>query len=301
METYTLPENATLENFTAIETGMVSDFVREALALSAGPIVVVQRAGATGEIIELSGESFNTLCCTVNFGDCIKKYQLKTVLSSNFITFENIEIKALFDSYLEARKQLYVKRADSLVQTKHAEKEAAKKEAAAARKQAKEKDTEANYQASMEKAKEAFNKITISDSARPGNDLAEFFHFLGWLTEHIGTLYAVIPDFLTPAFNKRFGDAPRNVVSTKRRTSGGHVKHWGCEIKCGLKKVKTLTPPPYINLTTTDWTLGIHNTYFLWYLIENYGFQIGKHQDIDKIIECIPEQYMDDFEAGRVA
>jgi hypothetical protein len=301
MENYILPENATLENFAAIETDMVSDFVREALAISAGPIVVIQRAGAAGEIVEISGESFDSLCCTVNFDDCTKKYQLKTVLSSNFITFENIAIKALLDSYLEARKQLYIKRADSLVQTKHAEKEAAKKAAAAARKQASEKEREAKYLANVEKAKEAFASMEISEKARPGTDLAEFFHFVGWLAENISTCYATIPDFLVPVFNKRFGDAPRNVVNTKHLTTGGHVKHWGCEIKCWIKNVKNATPPPYINLTTTDWTQGIHNTHFLWYLIENYGFQIGKHQDIDRIIDCIPEQYMSDFEAGRAA
>jgi hypothetical protein len=46
---------------------------------------------------------------------------------------------------------------------------------------------------------------------------------------------------------------------------------------------------------------SIVNTSFVWDLLDNYGFQFGKKQDVDKIKSTVPSQFINSFEAGLTA
>ena len=70
------------------------------------------------------------------------------------------------------------------------------------------------------------------------------------------------------------------------------------EFRCAIKKLKETTVPANLINVTTDFSKGIHNTAFIWDLVSNYGFQFGKKQDVDKIMDTVPNQYKVMFEAG---
>jgi hypothetical protein len=44
----------------------------------------------------------------------------------------------------------------------------------------------------------------------------------------------------------------------------------------------------------------IADTSFIWDLVDNYGFQFGKQQDIDKIRSHVPSDFLSFFEAGLI-
>ena len=134
------------------------------------------------------------------------------------------------------------------------------------------------------------------------NPNEEFYYSLGWLARHMGSLVAILPDYLGQAFEKHFGlEAPKTLVDGRAKTSGGYAKQWSWEFKCTIKKLNETVVPSCLENVTTDFSKGIHNTSFLWDLVENYGFAFGKKQDPDKIAEYVPAQYKTAFANGLAA
>jgi hypothetical protein len=113
---------------------------------------------------------------------------------------------------------------------------------------------------------------------------------------------AILPDYLGSAFEQHFGtEAPKTLVDGRAKTSGGYAKQWSWEFKCTIKKLKETVVPACIQSVTTDFSKGIHNTVFLWDLVSNHGFQFGKKQDIEKIKDTVPAQFITSFETGLTA
>jgi hypothetical protein len=97
-------------------------------------------------------------------------------------------------------------------------------------------------------------------------------------------------------FVKQFGqDAERYVVDSTKKTSGGFDFQWSLGINI------TFDAPVSGVLeqrATSKNKKSINNVAFAWDLIENYGFVFGKEQNLDKILEEIPTQYLEDFRRG---
>jgi hypothetical protein len=85
---------------------------------------------------------------------------------------------------------------------------------------------------------------------------------------------------------------------SKAKSVGGFAKKWNWSFSCSIKKLKGVTVPAYLQTVTTDISKGIHNTSFIWDLVENYGFKFGKEQDIEKIRSCVPTEHIAFFENG---
>ena len=156
---------------------------------------------------------------------------------------------------------------------------------------------EAKRKAHIEKTIHDFEVMSRQDRTKCAT--GEFYYSLGWLAKHCGVITAKLPDYLSKAFESHFGsDVPKTLVDTSKKTVGGFSKQWSFEFVCSIKKVKDLEVPAVILGTTSDITKGIHNTSFIWDLVDNYGFQFGKTQDVDKIREAIPDTYLKYFENG---
>lgn len=156
---------------------------------------------------------------------------------------------------------------------------------------------EAKRKAHIEKTIHDFEVMSRQDRTKCAT--GEFYYSLGWLAKHCGVITAKLPDYLGKAFENYFGsDVPKTLVDTSKKTVGGFSKQWSFEFVCSIKKVKDLEVPAVILGTTSDITKGIHNTSFIWDLVDNYGFQFGKTQDVDKIREAIPDTYLKYFENG---
>jgi hypothetical protein len=254
----------------------------------------------TGSITEFTNKNFNNLFVTVTFDSgIIKKYNTKVAfVQTKTLSFVNESDNQLFNEYVEAYSDIE-KAEQELLQLEaklDAEMRAAKikaeKEAEKARK------AEASYEAKKKKALADFDSMSEKVKAEASVD-SDFYYTLGWLANHIGTITAILPDYLGPAFEKYFGsEAPETLVDSKAKTSGGFAKQWSWEFKCTLKKLSDTVVPTYITEITSDYTKGIHNTSFIWNLIENYGFQFGKVQNVDEISTHIPTEYITSFKEG---
>jgi hypothetical protein len=139
-----------------------------------------------------------------------------------------------------------------------------------------------------------FEAITSAD--RPVEVTSEFYYSLGWLAKHIGTVTARLPDYLEPSFTKYFGDVPRYVFDSKKKSPSGWTYQWTMALSATIKKAGTIpaTLEAYLNPTRK----ALSDTGFVWDLVDNYGFQFGKKQDIDKIRSHVPSDCIASFEAG---
>lgn len=170
---------------------------------------------------------------------------------------------------------------------------------AAEKKAEAERKAEENYKKKKDRALKDFE--TLASTKTEISVVDDFYYALGWLAKHIGSMTAILPDYLGPAFEKYFGtEAPKTLVDSRAKTSGGYAKQWSWEFKCTIKNLKDTVIPASIQSVTADFSKGIHNTSFLWNLIQNYGFQFGKNQDINQIRNTIPSQYIPSFEAGLI-
>lgn len=248
-----------------------------------------------GVVVSVSGDTVDDMILDIAFGSENKSFSLKHAMSHNFIKFENAdELAEVWNVAFELHNELTTKYKEAKRLAEEAEKAAIKKAEA-------DKKAEARYERLKEKSLKDFETL----QNRPRETLTkadEFYYALGWLAKHMGSLTAILPDYLGSAFEKHFGsEAPKTLIDGRAKTSGGYAKQWSWEFKCTIKKLRETAVPACIQNVTTDFSKGIHNTSFLWDLVENYGFQFGKKQDESKIRATVPVQYIDMFEAGLAA
>ena len=273
------------------------DAINAELSTLAYPFTVKHKAYGEGQLTNVKAPLLSpSLYATIDFVTGTKTFSLDVVFSSQLLT-----IPETLTEILPEAQAVYKAEFLACEQAKREADRIAREEALAAEKQAEEeKKAEEAYQRRKAKALREFEEL--SERAVPTDATEDFYYALGWLANHMGALTAILPDYLSSAFEKYFGsDAPKTLIDGRAKTSGGYAKQWSWEFKCTIKKLKDTEIPECLKDVTTDFSKGIHNTSFLWNLVANYGFQFGKAQDIDKIRSCIPSEYMSFFETGLKA
>ena len=151
---------------------------------------------------------------------------------------------------------------------------------------------EVNIKDKQEKVIKKLNQLLKTNDIE-AND---FYYELGWLASHTSRLYAAIPDYLENWFIRNFGsDAPKNVIDSRKKTSGGFAYQWAPGFSMHLKDTDNM--PESLKLKLSD-KKTIYNTAFVFDLVTNYGFKFGKNQDIDQILDQIPDSKVESFMKG---
>lgn len=250
----------------------------------------------TGKVTAIYGSTLDTMSMEVTFSEVTKRFAVLPVITGNVLFLKFADIMEIGDAWDEAFN-LHIdltRKYRELKALAEQQKVEAQKKAEAAKK------AEAKYQKLKEKAIRDFDDL-VQQSKTISKD-NEFYYALGWLAKHIGSMTAILPDYLGASFEKYFGaETPKTLVDGRAKTSGGYAKQWSWEFKCTIKKLKETVVPACIQNVTTDFSKGIHNTAFLWDLVTDYGFQFGKKQDIEKIKNTIPAKYIDIFNEGLTA
>ena len=273
------------------------DAINTELAALAYPYTVNHKTYGEGQLtfvkVPLMGPA---LYATIEFATGIKTISLDVAFAGNLLNIPEI----LEETLLEAQT-IYKEDFITREQAQRTANRLALEEACEAKKKAEvDKKAEEQYNAAREKALKDFDILT--KASRPVSDVDEFYYSLGWLTNHVGSITAQIPDYLGPAFEQHFGsDAPKTLIDSKAKSIGGFAKKWTWSFSCSIKKLKDTIVPSYIQNMSADISKGIHNTSFIWDLVENYGFQFGKTQDIDRIKSNVPKNYIEIFESGITA
>lgn len=233
-------------------------------------------------VVQLACETGNPVFC-LNIGLRSHAIDLGEELTAAFFEYSLILIEL-------ARLKKEAKREFLRLEYEKAEKERAEKAAAA--KAAKE---EAKLLVKQKKAIEELDRAIKQKKIAQ----EDFYTELGWITKNIGTITAQIPDFAESWFVGHFGvSAPKNVIDSKKKTTGGFAMKWKPSFSISFKNVETAPASIQKRLTSKS---KINDTEFVFNLIENYNFKFGKVQNVDAIIEALPADKVDKFKLGLVA
>ena len=279
----------TREDYETVQACLVSDFISQI----SGAEVTNQLLG-TGHIVSCMaiGSSFDNIAVTVHYDlDETKNYILSAAITSGGLKFTEESVVALWDTFMEVHTNLKHQYFVATEDAQRREREAAKLEK---KRKENEKKT-AGMKASAEKEIENL----INNREKPVTKADEFYYTLGWLAKHIGTITAKMPDYLEEAFVKHFGDVERTIVDSTKVGPAGFTSQWRLSMEASLKKAENIptTLTEYLNPTGKK----LSKTSFIWTLIDDYGFKFGKKQDVEAIMNTIPDEYMPMFEAGMDA
>ena len=252
-----------------------NELITNAKALIENQLVYLE--AGTGKICGVSGSTAKGIIIQVNYcnSDLQKSFAAWTV-------FENGRVK-LFDSELQDK---FIKLCEQYQIVADQEEALAK--------------LEAQYQKQKENGIKSFNNAihTVKETSYNYNN--DFYYALGWIAKHVGTITAKLPDYLEDCFVKYFGDdTPRTVFDSKKRSPAGWQYQWSWCFIASLKKTNNV--PSILAQYMNGSQKALVKTSFIWNLIDDYGFQFGKTQDINKILKYIPNTYINDFNAGYTA
>jgi hypothetical protein len=244
----------------------------------------------TGHIISYYGPRFDEIVVEIEFADTAKKISLMHIITTgNFYNFtDTLEIGVIWnDAYLvhtELTRQL--RDLDRLSEQLKVEAE---------KKAEEDKKAEEAYQRRKSKALRDFAELT--QRTMPTNETEDFYYSLGWLAKYSSAINAVLPDYLEDAFKRHFGtEVPCRVIDSKKKSPGGWTQQWSWSFTASLKKPENI--PVLLSEYLSSTGKAIVSTSFIWDLVDHYGFQFGKKQNLDKIRSCIPSDYVSFFEAG---
>lgn len=172
----------------------------------------------------------------------------------------------------------------------------AMEEARRAKAAAEEKKRQADEARKIEAKRQA--ALLKFSKAKGGFEPYKSYELLGWMAKHCTSLRPAMPDWMEGAFVKRFGDVPRTVVDSKKRTAGGFPMQWGLSMKISFDSE---VPSKLMKAATSSNKKSIDNVAFVSDLVESFGFGFGKKQDVDRILEEIPAKDLEDFMKGYAA
>ena len=245
----------------------------------------------TGTITSATGEAFDTIILDVAFVTTTKRFALYPIITNiKFIKFVDDELYEPLTTAMTLHNKLTASHNEFKLAARQAKIEAEKKVEA-------EKKAEAKYLELKEKALRDFDKLVQAHDIVNISHEDDFYFALGWLAKHIGTLSATLPDYLEASFTKYFGiDTPCHIVDSKRRGPAGWQPQWSWSFKASIKKADEA--PAMLRQYFNPAGKAITSTSFLWDLVDNYGFQFSKKQDIEKITRAIPARYINSFNVG---
>lgn len=247
-----------------------------------------------GKITNVVGELFNAITFDVAFTAFTKRFALLPIITNTkFIKFVDNELYEPLLNALTLHNDLTAIHNEFKFNARREQIKAAKKAEA-------EKKAEAKYLERKEKAIKDFDNLIQSHISSIISQEEEFYYALGWLTKHVGTITANLPDYLEAAFTKYFGaDTPCRIVDSKKRSPAGWQAQWSWSFRASIKKADEVPVilRQYLNPTGN----AVTNTSFLWDLLDNYGFQFGKKQNVEMITQSVPVQYLDIFNAGLIS
>lgn len=244
-----------------------------------------------GTIVETEGATLDRLVVTIAFDSGNKRFSLVHIMNNKFINFTELDVTDIWTQASNMHTE-WTTEYKELVRTAEQLAIEAEKKAIAERK------AEEKFQKQKDKAIRDFDKLANRTTTL--SEVDEFYYALGWLAKHIGTISAKLPDYLKDAFEKTFGsDTPCYIVDSKKRTVNGNSMQWTFGFKATLKKAESM--PSILRQYINESCNALTNTSFIWDLISDYGFQFGKKQDVDKIAQTVPAQYIDSFNEGLAA
>ena len=225
-----------------------------------------------------------------------KTFVMPKAIDSGFLKVDEVTILALKEGLDILKDSTEARRAD-LDAMFAAEIEADRLEREQRQAKLKAEKEAAKFELRKEQALAKLNKLKPESAKKLFKDSPNsFYESLGWMAKHLKCIKPTMPDYMEPWFITNFGDVEeRYVVDSKKKTSGGFAYQWSLGFKMTFDEEVS---GPLAQKATSKNKKSIDNVAFVWDLIDNYGFKFGKIQDIDKILDEIPADRLDEFRRG---
>ena len=239
----------------------------------------------------VASQALDTTYVEIQFAEGTRKFGLQAVLNNTMcpVRIKDAEYAEAFNTAVELYTEWYWKGIDLSAKKQMIVREAQKRAD-------EEKKAELKYQRQKESSIKAFDRMV--GQPREVSKLDGFYYALGWITKHMNSISAAMPDYLEDAFKSHFGaDAPCRVVDSKHRGPAGWQSQWSWSFKISLKKHDDMPSilVPYMSPSGKE----ITNTEFIWNLVDTYGFKFGKTQDETEIESKIPVEFFNTYLSGR--
>ena len=288
----------------------VSDFNQELKSIGL-PLKFESRIKGPGEITfiraKLVGSALELVLTYENKNKLPEIRELKAFLDLEFVTVSDtdrqllIDCQSAFREVFNQRVKLASDKAQQEAAARRAqqleiEKKVKEHKAAEAKAKRIKKNTERleeNKAAYLKK----FKELLASKKSLSLND--EFYYSLGWLAKHSGTVKAIVPDICEAEFVQYFGTEAPFTKTEYKVGPGGWISQWGKSFTASLVKVKTI--PAYLEQYLNPKRTQVTDSEYIKDLVDNYGFQFGKSQNVEAIRQTVPAEYLPHFEAGYAA
>lgn len=244
-----------------------------------------------GKIISTSGTTLDNMIIDIEFAEVNKKFSFSHIMSNKFMKVLDLEDLAEIWNDMFVVHTLMTENYKNFNREQRLAKIEAEKRAEA------DKIADAKYQKQKEKAITEFDKMATKETEL--SDIDEFYYSLGWLAKHVGTVTAALPDYLAKSFAKYFGsEVPCRIVDSKKKGPAGYTSQWSWSFTMSLRKPEGI--PAFLVKHLSQNGKTVSDTSFVWDLVDNYGFEFGKKQNLDKIKQNVPAKFMSSFDAGYV-
>ena len=283
--------NPTRENYHAVLAQMVADYAANVIGAE-----VYNHGSGYGRIVDCfaSGTAFDSTVFTVHFDNADdndnKNYLAAFAIEHGGLVLTDKSLVDLWNDFMEQQYKLRAQYNKAVEDRQRREKEAEAQQL----KQQKLEKKRASMRAAAEK--ELANLLNSRELVTKAD---EFYYMLGYLAAHIGTLTAKMPDFLEESFVKHFGDVKRTVVDSTKVGPAGYTSQWRLSMEASLVKAGDI--PAMLNPYLSHNGKKVSKTDFVWGLVDDYGFQFGKKQDVNEIMDHIPVNFLAMFTAGTKA
>ena len=235
--------------------------------------------------------TLESLIVTVHFDlDETKNYGLSVAMYSGGLKFVDESLVELWETFIEEQDKLKTQYNKAVEDEQCRLKEEAKKEQ-------KRKDNEKKLEGMKAQAEKEFKKL--AEQSVESIRTADFYYALGWLSTHVGTITAKMPDYLESAFIKHFGEVEHTAVDSTKIGPSGFTSQWHLSMEASLIKAKEI--PTMLNEYLSQNGKKVSKTSFVWDLVDKYGFKFGKKQDQLEILNHVPANYLPMFHAGTTA
>ena len=276
------------EDFETDKTRLISEFIQRIT----GAGVTNQLLGP-GKIVSCMNtcNTLESLVVTVHFDlDETKSYGLAAALASGGLKFVDTTLDDVWDEFVSEQYKLKGQYNKAVEDEQCRQKEEAKLEQ-------KRKDNEKKLEGMKAQAEKEFKKL--AEQSVESIRTADFYYALGWLSTHVGTITAKMPDYLEPAFIKHFGDVEHTAVDSTKVGPAGFTSQWHLSMEASLVKAKEI--PAMLTDFLSQNGKKVSKTSFVWDLVDKYGFKFGKKQDQLEILNHVPVNYLPMFHAGTTA
>ncbi len=291
-------------------SAFVSDFNQELKTLEL-PIKFESRISGPGELTyikaKLVGSALEVVLTYENKKKLPETRELRAFLDLEFITIADsdrqllLETQSAFSEVFYQRTKLAQEKADQeaalrRIQQLELEKRIKERKAAEAKAKRIKKNTE-RLEESKAAYLEKFRELLATKKSLSLSD--EFYYSLGWLAKHSGTVKAIVPDICESEFVQYFGTEVPFTKTEYKVGPGGWISQWGKSFTASLVKVKTI--PAYLEQYLNPKRTQVTDSEYIKDLVDNYGFQFGKTQNLEAIRQSVPAEYLPHFEAGYAA